>query len=41
MPNAPGNFDAKKLSLDPTTKKAVIFLANIRNAEIMRVEPRD
>lgn len=41
MPNAPGNFDAKKLSLDPTTKKTVIFFANIRNAEIMRVEPRN
>jgi len=41
MPNAPGNFDAKKLSLDPTATKTVILFANIRNAEIMRVEPLD
>jgi len=29
------------LSLDPTNKKTVIFFANIRNAEIMRVELPD
>src|SRR2546422_6984587 len=34
-------FDAKKLSLDPTATKTVILFANIRNAEIMRVEPLD
>jgi streptogramin lyase len=41
MPNGPGNFDAKKMSFDPTTKKPVLLFANVRNAEIMRVELPD
>jgi virginiamycin B lyase len=41
MPNGPGNFDAKKMSFDPTTKKTVLLFANTRNAEIMRVELPD
>jgi virginiamycin B lyase len=41
MPGGPGNFDTKKISLDPTTKRTVILFANTRNAQIMRVEPLD
>ena len=41
MPNGPGNFDAKKMAFDPTTKKTVLLFANVRNAEIMRVELPD
>jgi streptogramin lyase len=41
MPNGPGNFDAKKMNYDPTTKKTVLLFANTRNAEIMRVELPD
>ncbi len=41
MPNGPGNFDAKKMDYDPTTKKTVLLFANTRNAEIMRVELPD
>lgn len=41
MPNGPGNFDAKKMAFDPTSKKTVLLFSNIRNAEIMRVEMPD
>jgi len=41
MPSGPGNFDTKKMSFDPTTKKTVLLFANTRNAEIMRVELPD
>jgi streptogramin lyase len=41
MPTGPGNFDTKKMSFDPTTKRTVLLFANTRNAEIMRVELPD
>jgi streptogramin lyase len=38
MPDGPGNFDTKKMSFDPVSKRTVIYFANTRNAEIFRVE---
>lgn len=38
MPGGPGNFDAKKIAFDPTSRKPVLLFANTRNAQIMRVE---
>ena len=35
----PTDFDSKKITLDPTTDRPVVWMANTRNARIIRVEP--
>jgi streptogramin lyase len=37
----PGNFDAKKIAYDPTASRVVMWMANTRNARMLRVEPLD
>ena len=37
----PTDFDSKKITLDPTTDRPVVWMANTRNARIIRVEPLD
>ena len=37
----PGNFDVKKIAYDPTTTRVVMWMANTRNARMLRVEPLD
>jgi virginiamycin B lyase len=37
----PTDFDSKKITLDPTTDRTVVWMANTRNARILRVEPLD
>lgn len=37
----PTDFDSKELILDPTTKKTAVWMANTRNARILKVEPLD
>ena len=35
----PTDFDSKKITIDPTTDRPVVWMANTRNARIIRVEP--
>ena len=37
----PGNFDSKKITIDKSTSKPVVWMANTRAARIVRVEPLD
>jgi streptogramin lyase/DNA-directed RNA polymerase subunit RPC12/RpoP len=37
----PGNFDSKKITIDKSTNKPVVWMANTRAARIVRVEPLD
>ncbi|MBM3779039.1 MAG: hypothetical protein FJW23_12540 [Acidimicrobiia bacterium] len=37
----PTDFDSKKISIDRTTDRPVIWMANTRNARIIRIEPLD
>lgn len=37
----PGNFDSKKITIDKSTSKPVVWMANTRSARIVRVEPLD
>jgi hypothetical protein len=37
----PTEFDAKKLSIDPTTRKPVVWMTNKRTARVRKVEPLD
>jgi virginiamycin B lyase len=37
----PGNFDSKKITIDPSTARPVVWMANTRSARIVRVEPLD
>ena len=37
----PTDFDSKELIFDPTTDRAVLWMANTRNARFLRVEPLD
>jgi streptogramin lyase len=39
VPGLPGSFDAKKISHDPTTKRPVVWMENVRAARILKVEP--
>jgi streptogramin lyase len=34
------DFDSKQLSIDPINKK-IVWLANVRNARIVKIEPLD
>jgi len=35
----PGNFDSKKITIDRSTNRTVVWMANTRSARIVRVEP--
>jgi virginiamycin B lyase len=37
----PTNFDTKKIIHDPTTSRVTLWMANTRNARLIRVEPLD
>jgi len=37
----PGNFDSKKITVDPSTSRPTIWMSNTRAARIIRVEPLD
>jgi streptogramin lyase len=37
----PTDFDSKKLLHDPTAKRPTIWMANTRNARLLRLEPLD
>jgi streptogramin lyase len=37
----PTDFDSKKITPDPSTNKTVIWMANTRNARVIRLEPLD
>jgi virginiamycin B lyase len=37
----PTNFDAKKIVHDPSTSRVALYMSNVRNARIVRVEPLD
>ena len=37
----PTDFDSKKIGHDPTTDGTALWMANTRNARVVRVEPLD
>ena len=37
----PTDFDSKEILHDPTTDRVVLWLANTRNARLLRIEPLD
>ena len=37
----PTEFDTKKIVMDPSTNRVVLWMANTRNARVLRVEPLD
>ena len=37
----PTDFDSKKITFDPTSERTILWMANTRNARVVRVEPLD
>ena len=37
----PGNFDSKKIWVDPSADRPAVMMVNTRSARILRVEPLD
>ena len=37
----PTEFDTKKIAIDPSTSRVTLWMANTRNARVLRVEMLD